>query len=144
MQNTSILSPESLAAMDADNLRILASKLGVAVHHKAGAEKIRGIIAASQQITNPDAGEAVIPVVKPAKPNATVEEIRAEAQKYAGKGFEIRFIDDDNTWHVRCKGAEDTGTVHQPINAIAGKFATVARGALLPRGIKVDGKVMFT
>src|SRR5688572_11857686 len=41
---------------------------------------------------------------------ATQEDIVAECQKYASKGMELKFIDDGMNWHIRCKGAEDTGT----------------------------------
>ena len=73
------------------------------------------------------------PVFK--KEESSREEIEAEAQKYAGKGFELRFPDDD-TWQVKCRGATDSGTRYQSIKAIAFCFMKVARGAHVPRKLK--------
>lgn len=100
------------------------------------------IIAAHNSLT-PDQPKSVDKPVF-VKHETSEEDIIAEAAKYKDKGMEIRFLDED-TWHVRCKGEEDTGTRWQPIIVIARRFKEVAKGARLPRGIKgTGGKVMLT
>lgn len=142
MMNTHQYSPEMIATIDdPEMLRNIAADLGVSVHHKTGVEKLKTIIGAV--VHNQVAGAAhEADKVKPAPIQAafpTLDEIRAEAAKYAEKGMEIRFLDDDTNWNVRCKGAEDSGTVMQPLSEIKKRFTIVAQGARNPRIINSEG-----
>ncbi len=71
------------------------------------------------------------------------EDVIEMAKKFADKGMELRFPD-DNTWQVRCKGAMDTGTLHQSKASIAKCIDHVSKGARNPRGLKMGDKIMFT
>lgn len=86
------------------------------------------------------------PKVKPPQVNheATKDEIIAECQKYASKGMELRFTESDSCWHIRCKGAEESGTRFQPMKAIAFRIKEVAKGARNPRGIKAGDKFLLS
>lgn len=75
----------------------------------------------------------------------TQDEIISECKKYASKGIELKFSEDGANWHIRCKGAEESGTRFQPMSAIAFRIKEVAKGARNPRGIKAqDGRLMLT
>lgn len=73
------------------------------------------------------------------------DEIIAECKKYASKGLELRFTEDGANWHIRCKGAEESGTRFQPFKAIAFRIKEVSKGARSPRVLKgQDGRVLLT
>lgn len=72
---------------------------------------------------------------------ATEEQIRAEAEKY--KNMTLQFLDNGNTWHVSCRGAEDSGTCMQPLSVIKNKFRIVAGGARMPRKVRTQGGYAF-
>lgn len=75
---------------------------------------------------------------------STKQQIQEVADMYREKELVLRFPDDDS-WHVRCNGSEDSGTIHQSIIAIGNKIRIVSEGARRPRGLKTgDGKIMFT
>lgn len=142
MMNTHQYSPEVIATIDdPETLRNIAADLGVTVHHKTGVDKLKATINAlvhNQTAAAAHEADKQKPVaVQPAFP--TVDEIRAEAEKYAKKGMEIRFLDNELNWNVRCKGAEDSGTCKQPLSEIKKRFQMVAQGARNPRIINSDG-----
>lgn len=145
MTNASIFTPEYLSTLEGDRLREVAQGLGVELHHRAGDDKIRASILAVMQQNNPltTAEHPRTPKAEILETYPTEDKIRAEAQKYAEKGMEIRFLDGGLNWHVRCKGAEDTGTTQQPMSEITRRFQAVSRGAFAPRIKVVDGQKMI-
>lgn len=137
-----MIDVSTLPLMDMEQLKATAKAYNLPVHPREGAAKLVAKITAAHNAITP---KQPVSHEKPvfALKQATQEEITEEAKKYADKGMELRFTE-DNCWHVRCKGAEDSGTVYQELKVIARKIQEVARGARNPRGLKAGEAVMLT
>lgn len=120
---------ENLKLLKLEQLRELAVKQGVTFHHNAKEDLlIRLILEAAN--AQPDALKH--PAANAPKEEMrlnTEEEIREACKRYFEKpGFEAMFRDDD-TWHFRYKGAEDSGHMSVKLRVIRMKAETVAGGA---------------
>lgn len=68
------------------------------------------------------------------------DEVREACKVFFEKeGFEVKFREDD-TWHFRYKGAEDSGHMSVPLRVMKLKAMTVAQGAHRLRTMKFDGE----
>lgn len=120
----------------------LARSQGMKVHHSCGPQKIaEAIINHVTQLSQPVKHDAMKhpaeqPQAAPMHIN-TPEEVREACKQFFEKdGFEVRFRDDD-TWHFRCKGAEDSGHMSVPLRVLKLKAMTVSGGA---RRLVTDNK----
>lgn len=70
----------------------------------------------------------------------TPDEVREVCKQYFEKeGFEVRFREDD-TWHFRYKGSEDSGHMSVPLRVMKLKAMSVAQGAHRLVTMKFDGE----
>lgn len=140
---------EAMKALPLAELRTLALKQGVMVHHKAGAEKILAAIVdkvtAEQRakVQKPENSKALEPKEK--MPLLSEEEIRVGLARFTEKeAFKIEFHGDD-TFTLSCNGAEDSMHMTTPGLVIKRRAEIIAKGARRPRMIEIDGtKVLAT
>ncbi len=133
---------EHLKAMEPLELKQLAGKMGLSVHHKAGKERIIKQIMEKSLLSQinpaqPDEvfkGEDMRPkaVKNNAKPeyDYTEADVREACKVFLEKdGFQAQFPG-DGTWIFTYKGAQDSGTLKQPMSRIKMKASNVAKGRL--------------
>jgi len=129
---------ETLKTQELPQLKELAGKMGLSVHHKAGKERvIKQIMEASllPQVNPKDKfkDEDMRPkAMKPVAPvyNYTEDDVRlACKESFERPGFEANFPGDD-TVIFRCKGAEDSCTLKQPMARIKSRAQLVSRGRM--------------
>lgn len=124
-----------------DELRQLAITQGLKPHPRAKAMTLAQAII--DHVTQPPAlKEMTHPAERPQAAIAmnTEAEVRAACAEYFNKqGYEAIFRDDD-TWHFRYKGAEDSGHMSVLLRVIKLKAMTVAQGAHRLRKMKFDGE----
>lgn len=137
---------ENLNKLPIEELRSLAAKQGIKVHHKMKPETLAKAIAASA--TEPQVNKtkeqlkhtAELPKA-PAKIN-TEEEVRDVCQKFFAKeGYEAIFKDE--IWHFKYNGSEDSGHMSVPLRIIRMKAENVSRGARKPITMTFDGERIF-
>ena len=130
---------EDFVGKTEQEIRDIAEKLNIKAHHKAKPETIVNQILQQGQAYVADAmkhpAERSNPVISYVN---TPDDVRNAIKHIASKdGFECRFLD-DNTWHFRCKGAEDSGNLSIPLRVIVTKAEMVSRGKRSLLGFK-DG-----
>lgn len=124
-----------------EELRTLAAKHGIKVHHKAKAETIAKLLVES--VTTPKVPEhpaqkTTIPMVI----NTEADVLELIKPFLAKEGFKATFKDD--TWHFTCKGSEDSGHMSVPLRTIRMKAETVSRGARNPRRVKFNDEMVLS
>lgn len=132
---------DALKKQSAEELRALAVKYGVKVHHKAGQEKL--VQAIVEHMTMPQVvAKPVMDLTHPAlkveaarNPVLTQEDVLLLTERFTARRpeFSVTFPD-DNSWHFKYKGAEDSGSMDTLSRVIVMKAETVARGRVAPRG----------
>lgn len=119
-----------LSKFTTEELRKLADTLGLKPHHKASDETVINQIM-QQPMSRIEAainGKVEKPVVV-ASVN-TKEQVLESIKKFTEKeGFSASFNDKDNTWHFKCRGAEDSGNLSIPLKVIVTKADMVSKGA---------------
>lgn len=123
-----------------DELRQLAISQGLKPHPRAKATTLAKAII--DHVTQPIPQQMKHPAEQPqAEAHLNTEqEIRTACAQFLDKeGFEARFRD-DNTWHFRYKGAEDSGHMSVPMRVIKLKAMVVAQGAHKLRKMKFDNE----
>lgn len=135
---------EHLKTMEVTQLKEIAGKQGLAVHHRAGKDKIiKQIMEAAllPQVNNKEQfkTEDMRPkALKPKEPeyNYTQEDVLEACKEYVAKpGFEAVFPGDD-TVIFRCKGAEDSLNMKQPMKRIVSRASIVSRGRMALMGLQ--------
>lgn len=132
----------TLYAMNVVELKKVASTYNLPVIHNERRDDLLTRINAVIQMVTP---ETSVDVRKPVFPSYVTakEDLTPELDKLAEKGLQYKFNDEDDTWHFRCKGAEDSGTMKQPMKVIIRKATEVSRGARNPRGIKAGDAIVL-
>lgn len=124
-----------------DELRQIAMTQGLTPHHAMKAQTVAKMIL--DKIANPVKQSETLkhPAEQPIKKDAvphTEDEVRKACAPYITKeGFEAKFLD-DQTWHFKFKGAEDSGHMTVPLRAIRMKAEMVAQGRRVPMGVNAD------
>lgn len=116
----------------------LAVSQGLSPHHRCAPETIAKMI--MDNMVNPvptvkhqEETSKIIDVKKEPKLN-TEDEIRIACKKYFDKqGFVAEFTDE--TWHFKCRGAEDSGHLTVPLRVIVMKAEMVSYGRRSPMGL---------
>jgi hypothetical protein len=135
------ISHADLIGKDKKQLKEIAAQVGVQTIDGRSNEDtiIKEILRAVQPAPQPDIElrhSSQKPVEKPKV--HTPDEVRAKIQNFLDKeGFEAKF--DDETWHFRYNGREDSGHLSTDMRVIVMKAESVARGRLSLKGFK-DGK----
>lgn len=130
---------DNLKSMKREQLLELAGKQGLQIHPRCKDETIiRHIMekAAAPQATTPNLQhEAAAPQLS--VDHNTPEEVEAAIAtiKKREPQFESKYSADENTWHFRCKGAEECGNLDIPLRVIVMKAGTISRGRLMLRGL---------
>lgn len=118
-----------LSTFTKEELLNLAEKLNIKPHHKANEETIIKQIMQQPMARIEGAINGKIEKVAVVSYTNTKEQVLEAIKKFTDKdGFEHRFAD-DNTWHFKYKGAEDSGTMSMPLKTIVMKAESVSRGA---------------
>jgi len=133
------MNKEELQTKSLEELKDIAQKLKIKVHHKAGTESVINQILAQPVAFQSDAMQHVSQQQGPEPLKIhTEEEVRNVISRFTHKeGFEAIFRP-DNTWTFRYKGREDSGHMSTPLRVIQIKAEGVSRGRLEPKGFK-DG-----
>lgn len=131
----------NLKNLPLDQLKVLARQYGVSTRGKIKQETIAKKIL--EAATAPQKSEMKHAAEQPktALKINTEQEVREACIKYFNaNGFEAIFKDD--TWHFKCRGAEDCGHMSVPLRIIRMKAEMVARGARHPimLGKNVNGE----
>ncbi len=150
---------ETLKGQELPQLKELAGKMGLNVHHRAGKERVIKQIMESALLpqVNPKdqfKGEDMRPkALKHKEPeyNYTEADVREACKDFIAKdGMEAIFPGDD-TVIFRCKGAEDSLNLKQPMRNIIRRGQIVSRGRLQLMGLNkhfdsmgVGGKNAYT
>jgi hypothetical protein len=129
---------DNLKKMSPEQLREIAGKQGLKVHHKAKPETvIKQIMEAAltpQQapVMHHVAEESIAPVDHntPEEVEAAIAHIKARQPAFESK-YDLR----ENTWHFACNGALECGNLDIPLRVIVTKANTISRGRLAPRGL---------
>lgn len=157
---------DNLKTMTREQLMELAGKQGIHVHHKANEATIIKLIteqalapqppvahpiSASSVAGDDDAefnddvfkyGEKVAVTRRKARLDRlnTADMVEAALAKIKERQpkFESRYNLDDNTWHFRCLGTEDSGNIAIPLRVIVMKATNIARGRIAPRALNDD------
>lgn len=129
---------EHLKTMDASQLREIAGKQGLHVHHKAKNETVIKQIMESALLPKSPTPEMQHMAAQPAKPvyNHTEEDIEALIAPIKARIPQFEAIyPNDGTWIFRCKGAEESGNMSIPPRVIKMKAENVSRGRLILMGL---------
>lgn len=129
---------ENLTKLPIEELRVLAAKHEIKVHHKLKSENIAKLII--DKVTNPQQ-ELKHPAAQPKQATKvnTEEEVRQACEKFLSKeGFIATFKED--TWNFKFAGAEDSGHMSVPLRIIRMKAENVSRGARKPPMVTIDGE----
>lgn len=125
---------EALKGKSLDELRAIATKIGIVPHYRAKPETLmRQILEKSLvQPTPPKTMEHKAEA--PAKPvhNNTPEDVLEAIKMFTAKeGFKADFPG-DGTWIFKYKGAEESGNLAIPLRVIKIKAENVSRGRRAP------------
>lgn len=133
---------DNLKTMKREQLVELAGKQGLNVHHKAKPETIikqimdHVLVSQKPQVA---ADPMVDPRLAAKRPehNNTPEQVDAILAPIKARvpEFEVKYDLEENTWHFRCKGAEECGNLSIPLRIIKMKADTVSRGRLVLMGL---------
>ncbi len=123
---------ENLKKLSRDELRDLAFKQGLQVHHKAKAETIiKQIIEFSTTPVKQDMQHVAEKPVAPVYDNTpedieeAIAHIKAQHPAFVSK-YDIK----DNTWEFSCKGAVESGNMAIPLRVIVRRAEIIRRGRL--------------
>jgi len=122
---------EDLKLMSIEQLRTIHDNLGLPYHHKSGVDKLISTIMAVQSpvVDIPRAGAApklgehtATQELKPIKRVASteypsVEQVTEAIEPYVQRGVEVVTLDDEG-FHFRRGGREDSGTMKQSLRRI--------------------------
>ncbi len=120
--------PKDLTSLSREELVNIAKSLGIKPHHKAKEESLIYQIMQQPEYARDDvmkhrAERAVAPTI-----HYTEEQVKEAIKPFLAKeGFTATFPG-DGTWIFRCLGAEDSGTLSQPIRTIVQRAQYVSRG----------------
>lgn len=133
---------EELAGKPVEELREIADKLKIKLHHKAGPDNIIEKIVAQPIAYQRDAMKHVADQVAPPTFDNTEEQILDAIKPYLKEGFDVKFPG-DGTWIFKYKGREESGNMHIPLRVIKGKAENVSRGALRLKQMMFDGELII-
>lgn len=133
---------EELQAKPEAELREIADKLKIKLHHKAGPDSIIEKIVAQPIAYQRDAMKHVAEKVAAPVFDNTEEEILEAIRPFRKEGFDIKFPG-DGTWIFSYKGREESGNMHIPLRVIRGKAENVSRGALRLKQMMFDGELII-
>jgi hypothetical protein len=124
---------EDLRLMSIEQLRAVHDNLGIPYHHKAKEDKlIQSILSVQTPVVDvpragaaPKLGEGVHTAVQELKPikrvvsveYPSVDDVMEAIEAYVQRGVEVVHLDDDG-FHFRRGGREDSGTLKQPLRRI--------------------------
>lgn len=137
------MNREELATKSLEELRDIAAKLNVKVHHLAKEDTIINQIMQQPVAFVSDAMQH--PAQKPVAPvhNNTPEAVLTAIKHFVEKeGFEAKFPS-DGTWVFRYKGAEDSGNLSIPMRVIVQKAEMVSRGKRSLLGFKDGNEIVM-
>jgi len=137
----------SLKSLELPELKQVAAKHGIKLHHKAGAEKVLQAIidhVSNAQPVKTKADEQQPVKVKPVAKLLNQSDVeQALAKQLEREAFKIVFHGDD-TFTISCNGAEESLHMTSPVVVIKRRAESVARGAFRPRMIKLDGELVMS
>lgn len=141
----------ALKALELPELKQVAAKHGIKLHHKAGAEKVLQAIIDHVSNAQPVKGQdeispkrRVAQLRESAAPVLLSEDdVRQMLSKHEGKYFSLEFHGDD-TFTMRCNGAEESMHMTSPAAVIKRRAESVARGAFKPRMVRLDGELVMS
>lgn len=134
------MNREELQTKSLEELKDIAQKLKVKVHHKAKEESIINQILQQPVAYQTDAMQHVSQQQAP-EPLVihTEEQVRNAIKKQLQNEDFQAIFKPDNTWTFKYNGREDSGHMSTSLRVIQIKAESVARGRLAPKGFK-DGK----
>lgn len=119
-----------------EQLRELAGKMGLHVHHKAGKDTIIKQIVDSTQPKPKQSMEHPAQAPVAPKISTSPEEVdEAIAKIKEAKPAFQAIYPGDGTWIFKFNGAEDSGSLCQPLRTIVAKAHNVARGRIALRSL---------
>lgn len=124
---------EDMQGMEPDELRELAAKLNVTVHHRAGKPTLIAAIAekmAEDQKSKQPTVERVVEEIPELSYGDVLENKSIKAIMDAKPEFQVRYDDEDNCITFRYKGAEECINLGSKMKHIVQKAQNVARGSL--------------
>lgn len=138
----------ALKALELPELKQVAAKHGIKLHHKAGAEKVLQAIIDHVSNAQPVKARADEPAEAPQRKSVTPvllseDDVRQMLSKHEGKYFSLEFHGDD-TFTMRCNGAEESMHMTSPAAVIKRRAESVARGAFKPRMVRLDGELVMS
>lgn len=136
------MNREELGGKSVEELREIADKLKIKVHHKAGAESIIGQIVSQPIAYQRDAMKHVAEKQEPPTFDNTEEQILDAIKSFTDKGLEVKFPG-DGTWYFNFKGREECGNMQIPLRVIKSKAENVSRGALRLKKMLFDGEAII-
>lgn len=128
---------DRLKEMTPEALRELALKQGLTPHWKAKPETIIKQIVDHVTMAKPQEMQHVAETPKSPVFHNTPEEVEAMLAEIKARvpAFESKYDLTENTWHFRCKGAEECGNLDIPMRVIKMKAQTISRGKLTLMGL---------
>jgi hypothetical protein len=139
----------ALKALELPELKQVAAKHGIKLHHKAGAEKVLKAIIDHVSNAQPVKARADEPSEAPQRKSAapvllSEDDVRdALAKQLERDAFKVEFHGDD-TFTMRCNGAEESMHMTTPAAVIKRRAESVARGAFKPRMVRLDGELVMS
>lgn len=129
---------DNLKAMSKEQLRELAGKQGLKIHHSAKPETIIKHIMEAALTPQPKPAMQH-QAEKPQRPvdhntQAEVEEALADIKRRIPE-FKTIYNEEENTVHFRCKGAEECVNLAIPLRVIKMKAQNISRGKLALIGL---------
>ena len=127
---------ETLAGKSLEDLRVIADKLKIKVHHNAKEHSIIRQIMQQPKAYVRDSMEHVATTPVAPTHNNTPDMVMDAIKVYADKEGYVTEFPDDGTWIFKFRGAEESGNLAIPLRLIKQKAEFVARGrrALMSMG----------
>lgn len=127
----------NLAERPIEELREMAAKLNLQMHHKCGPAKLAEAITAKLMDKPIDTMKHTAEQPAPVVHSNTQEDVSAALQPYVAKGMVLTFPG-DGTMIMKCKGAEESVNLSIPLRVIKMKAGSVVQGARKPRSLGKD------
>ena len=124
------MTREELELKDITEIKKIAADLNIKPHARAGKATIIDKIMQQPKAYIAEVTRHKAELSEEPTQFYTREQVEHAIRPFLQKpGFEAKFSDDGQTWHFRCKGAEDSGHMSVPLRVIVQKAQTVSGGA---------------
>lgn len=122
LQTPGALSPEFLSGKTRDQLRTIATGLGMGYHHREKeatlANRIIEVSQTMQPRANPLNPSVQTPIYKVPPVMLMQDQVMAAIKPRLDQGMQARFSHDSSSWQFKFGDKEDSGTMTQPLETI--------------------------